>query len=163
MDGETTIKFNDESTFENVCDELKGKIENWQTFYSLLTKETKQEVSEKEIFSNIVETAKEKKKRNVIFLCKPKYTFVVTPKTDETTNPEKDDNNTCVFGYYGDPKYRFEAFLSHIQKHFAYVQEKFDLTYNDNVIDDDMAFDGMIRDVIHENKSKVFVTLTIKL
>ena len=154
---------NPESTFENICNELKGKIENWESFYSLVNKETEEEVSTLEAFDRIVKTAIENEKTNVAFVCKPKFTFIVTREVSKMDETDEEHNNNCSFRYYGDSKYHFEDFVTQIQKQFTNIQQKFNLSYNDTLIDDQVSFAGMITHIKRENKSKVFITLTIKV
>ena len=176
QDGESVESLDTQSTFSNLSETLGKKIENWQEFYVLIGKDTKQEIDTTEIYDNIITKAKESQAMNVIFLCKPKYTFIVTneayekynetankpsTKTDEENDEMKE--NSFSFSYFGVSNRPFEDFFSKIRKHFSRIEEKFDLTFNGDIIDDDTSFNRMIKDVKYKNESKIFVTSKVKV
>ena len=172
VDGENVVSLDGQSTFLNVCNELKKKIENWQEFYLLTEKNTKKEINTVDIYDNVVKTAKENATVDVTFLCKPKYTFIVTNDTfeqrDETENKENEEkefqDSNFSFSYFGESDTPFEDFVCKIKKHFSHIEEKFDLVSdNDDNISDDVSFNKMIEYAKYENKSKIFVRLKIKV
>ena len=174
VDGDNVVSVDPQSTYSNVCNELTKKIQNWQEFYLLTEKDTKKEISAMEIYDNVVKTAKESESMGVTFLCKPKYTFIITNDTfeqrDETENKENTANeeieledNNFSFSYFGESETPFEDFVGKIRKRFSHIQEKFDLVFGGNNISDEMSFKKMIEDAKYENKSKIFVTLKIKV
>ena len=169
------VSLDAQSTFSNVCNELNNEIKNWREFYSLIEKDTKNEIITIEMYDNAITSAKERETMGVTFICKPKYTFIISDDTfekrDESENKEntiKGEENEEIedgnfsFDYFGESETPFENFVGKIKKHFSHIEEKFDLMFNDKNINNDASFNGMIEDVKYENKSKIFVSLTIK-
>lgn len=164
-----------QSTFEDMRNVLDKKLDNWQEFYSLIEKVTKKEISTIDIYDSVVRTGKESEATNVIFVCKPKFTFVVTKETFERYETDEGDKleipqentplqaNTFSFGYFGASETPFAEFIIKIKKRFSHFEEKFEVMFGGDIIDDDRSFNDMISNVKDKNESKIFVTLKIKV
>ena len=147
-----------ESTFDEFCNQLDTRIEEWKEFYVLVDKDTKTTITTNAMFDEIIETAKNSGKRNATILCQPKYVFDVIDETDSK------ENNFLVT-YFRSSMTTYKTFLEKITQNCSKWDENYEVVHTTTakVVIDDTSFNAMIDGLEYAEDSNVFICLRAKV
>ena len=149
------------SSFEDICNEMENKISNWQEYYVLIHQKTRTKVVTSEVFNELIETEKkETAAGGGLFSCQPKFTFYVTDETGK-----KDSHFS--FPFFPSPIPRFKKFLKKITENCAQWDENCEVVHNaasnKRLIVNELSMNKMIANCNSKNRTSIFVCLKTKV
>ena len=156
-----------EITFETLTNDVAKEIENskWKEGYTLTEESTDKEISTKEDFRDIIETAKKENKDHVMLVLQPKYKLTVS---DERSS----EVNTFSIFYFGDSITTFDNVCKIISNECDPKNEKWqencNLVYQDangskNGIKDEISFKAMIAQMKSTQNGSILLYLEGKV